>query len=251
MSRVRIPVLTLLVGAASLLGVASAQAEESVTIKAQFTPNKLGSPTNVSGEGSFTNSTGKVPSPITKIVIAGPAGLGLNTKGTGTCDPAKLASIGPKACPKNSVAGAGGGLGVFELAGSEIQEKFELNLFRGPDRNGKFLLLIYVNAESPVSVQLVFEAPVSTLPKPYGMAFSFEVPLIPTLPEASDASVRNAHISIGATNVAYKVKGKLQKVKGLIEPKTCPKGGFPVKSEFSFQNESTVAAKTTIPCPKK
>jgi hypothetical protein len=250
MSRFRIPVLAALIACVSLLGAAAAQAEESVEIKAKFTPNKLGAPTNVSGEGEFHTNTGKVPTPLTHIVIAGPAGLGLNTKGTGTCDPKKLATVGPKACPKNSVAGAGGGLGVFELAGSEIQEPFELNLFRGPNRNGKFLLLIYVNAESPVSVQLVFEAPVITLPKPYGLGFAFEVPLIPTLPEASDASVRNAHISIGATKVSYVVKGKRVKVKGIIEPKKCPKGGFPIKSEFSFQDGTTVAPMTTIPCPK-
>lgn len=251
MSRVRIPVLALIVCCMALFGAGVAQAEETVTIKAKFTPNKLGSPTNVSGEGSFTNTTGKVPSPITRIEIFGPAGLGLNTTGTGTCEAAAIEKSGPSVCPKDSVAGAGGGMGVFELAGSIIEEPFTLSLFRGPNEGGKFVLLIYVEARSPVSVQLVFKAPLIKGASPYGLGFAFEVPLIPTLPEASDASVKDARISIGATGVNYKKKGKLVKVKGLIEPKKCPKAGFPVESKFSFEDGSTVAAKAAIPCPKK
>jgi hypothetical protein len=251
MSRVRIPVLALLACCVGLFGATSAQAAENVTIHAAFSPDKLGAPTNVSGGGTFSNTTGKVPSPITKIVILGPAGLGLSTKGTGTCEASKIEASGPSVCPKNSVAGAGGGVGVFELAGSVIEEKFTLNLFRGPNENGKFVLLIYVNAVSPVSVQLVFKAPLITGPKPYGLGFEFEVPLIPTLPEASDASVKEANISIGATGVTYVNKGKKTHVKGIIVPKKCPKGGFPVETTFSFEDGTTNAAKATIPCPKK
>jgi hypothetical protein len=92
-------------------------------------------------------------------------------------------------------------------------------------------------------------------PKPYGLGFSLEVPLIKVLPEASDASAISAFFTAGATNVAYfkKVHGKrkLVHVKGIITPKSCPHGGWPAFSEISFEDGSTVMTKTTIPCPKK
>ena len=92
-------------------------------------------------------------------------------------------------------------------------------------------------------------------PKPYGLGFHFNIPLIPTLPGASNASVLNTHVTIGAANAAYfeKVHGKrkLVHIKGLILPKTCPRGGFPVETEVSFQDNTTDVLKASVPCPKK
>ncbi len=254
MYKVRIPVLAAVIGCVSLIGAMSAQAAETVTLKAEFSPEKLGAPTNAHGTGTFTNSTGKVPSPITKFELFGPAGLTLNVVGTGECTEKVILETGGKGCPKDSVAGAGGGLGVFELAGTEIQEKFTLNFYRGPDENGKTAFLLYVNAVSPVSVQLALKAQVVAGPAPYGLGLNIEVPLIPTLPEASNASVKEGFITLGATGVTYiktvKGKKKLEHVKGLVLPKKCPKSGFPVEATFSFEDGSTVPAKTTVPCKK-
>jgi hypothetical protein len=255
MSRMRI-VLTALVGCALLLSGASAQAAETVGIKAKFTPDKLGAPTNLFAEATFGSTIGPVPSPITKTVAMGPAGLELDLKGTGTCSAAILEGAqGPEGCPLNSIAGFGGGVGEFELAKEIIHENFTLEFFLGSNRPGHVVVLIYLNAVTPVSVQLVFTAPIVKEPKPYGLGFSVNVPLIATLPEASDASAESIHFSIGAKNVAYfrKVHGKkkLFHVKGILVPKRCPHGGFPIKSEISFEDGSTVTNKSTIPCPHK
>jgi hypothetical protein len=240
-------VLTALTVVLFALAPGVAQAEEKVTTTAEFSPDLAGAPTLVKGTSKIINTTGKVPSPITKISIVGPAGLGLNLKGVGTCTSEILLSeAGPKRCPRNSVAGEGGGTGVFELAGEIIREHFSLELFRGPDQNGHIVLLIYVNAISPVSVQLVFAAPVTAAPKPYGLGFSFEVPLIHTLPEASDASVESAYLNIGATAA----QRKRFHVKGILVPKSCPAKGFPYQTQFSFEDGSTVTTNGTIPCPK-
>ena len=55
-------------------------------------------------------------------------------------------------------------------------------------------------------------------------------------------------------DVAYykKIHGKrkLFHVEGIILPKKCPRGGWPVASKFSFEDGSTVLAKRTVPCPK-
>lgn len=237
-----------------LLLATAAQAEETVNIKASFTPDVLGMPTNVFGSATIGSTTTPVPSPITKVVVLGPAGLALNLEGTGTCNAAALANAGPSACPADSRAGFGGGVGAFELAKEIIHENFTLDLFLGSNRPSHVVLLIYLNAITPVSVQLVFTAPVVQEPKPYGLGFSVNVPLIETLPGASDASAVSTFITLGAKNVAYfkKVHGKrkLFHVKGILVPKKCPKGGFPVASQFSFEDGSTVTTKSKIPCPR-
>jgi len=101
----------------------------------------------------------------------------------------------------------------------------------------------------------VFTAPVIQEPKPYGLGFSLNVPLIKVLPEASDASAISAFFTAGADDVAYykKVHGKrtLFHVKGIITPKTCLRGGWPGASEISFEDGSTVKSTVKIPCPKK
>jgi hypothetical protein len=92
-------------------------------------------------------------------------------------------------------------------------------------------------------------------PKPYGLGFSVEVPEIKVLPEASNASAKSAFLTLGAKNVAYyrtvHGKRKLFHVKGIILPKSCPRGGWPVASQFTFEDGSTVMAKRTVACPGK
>jgi hypothetical protein len=241
---------------ASLLFASAAQAEETVKITAAgFSPDKLGVPTNVFGTAVISSSNLPVPSPITHVNVYGPAGVTLDLKGTGVCTVEILENIGPEGCPADSKAGFGGGEGVYELAHEIIEEEFTLDFFLGDNRPGHTELLIYLNGSTPVSIQLVFNAPVITGPKPYGLGFSLNVPIIKVLPEASDASAKSSFLTLGAKNVAYfktvKGKRKLFHVKGIITPKSCPKGGWPVASQFSFQDGSTVTSKSTIPCPKR
>jgi hypothetical protein len=251
MSRVRVLATALLACVCAL--PATANAEETLHVRAAFTPNGLGVPTNVSGGVIIGSTTGGLPSPTTKVSIIGPAGMSLNLQGTGTCNPLALEAAGPNACPVDSTAGAGGGIGAVQLGQQVIEAPFTLNLFRGPSEDGHVVVLMYANATSPVSVQLVFRAQVLPQAPPYGLGFSFVIPPIPTLPGASNVSVLSAHLSIGATNVAYfqKVHGKrkLVHVKGIITPKRCPSGGFPVQTQTSFEDGTTLAGKTTIPCP--
>lgn len=241
---------------ASLLGATAARAEETVRIDtAGFSPDKLGVPTNVFGSATIGSTNLPVPAPITHVTVYGPAGATLNLEGTGTCSASRLEqTLEPTVCPTDSKAGFGGGEGAYEIAKEIIKEKFTLDFFLGDNRPGHVVLLIFLNGSSPVSIQLVFTAPVIQGPKPYGLGFSLNVPLIKVLPEASDASATSSFLTLGAKNVAYfkNVHGKrtLFHVKGLITPKSCPRGGWPVASQFSFEDGSTVLSKSKIPCPK-
>jgi hypothetical protein len=241
---------------ASLLSAASAHAEQTVTItEAGFSPDKLGAPTNAFGRATIGSTTGPVPSPITHVNVYGPSGVTLDLQGTGICNKQRLENLGPPACPANSRAGFGGGMGIYQIGRELVEEEYTLDFFLGDNRPGHTSLLIFLSGSKPVSVELVFTAVVIRGPKPYGLGFSLDVPLIKVLPEASDASAKTAFLTLGAHNVAYykKVHGKrtLFHVKGIILPRSCPHGGWPVASQFSFQDGSTVMAKRAIPCPRK
>jgi hypothetical protein len=254
--KVRIIATTLVSCALALcLAATAAQAEEIVKItKAGFSPDALGVPTNVFGAATISSTNLPVPSPITHINVMGPAGMTLDLEGTGTCTVTILENAGPEGCPADSKAGFGGGVGAYEIAHEVINESFTVDFFLANNKPGHVELLIYLNGATPVSIQLVFNAPVIKEPKPYGLGFSLNVPLIKVLPEASDASAISAFFTAGAKNVAYykKVHGKrkLFHVKGIITPKTCPLGYWPGASEISFQDGSTVKSTTKIPCPK-
>ena len=117
------------------------------------------------------------------------------------------------------------------------------------------MLLIYLNAATPVPVHEVFTATMIPAPNTYGLGFSVEVPLLRVLPEASYASVSSAFITLGTKNLAYykTVGGKrrLFHARGITAPKSCPRGGWPIASQFSFQDGSSVMGKSRIPCPTR
>jgi hypothetical protein len=252
----RTATLVLCLAALGALPASSAQAQETVQItKAGFSPAKLGAPTNAFGSAIIGSTEGPVPSPIEHVNVYGPAGVTLDLRGSGTCDEATLARIGPQACPANSRAGFGGGEGIYQLGGELVEEKYTLDFFLADNRPGHVALLVFLQGHSPVSVEVVFGGSVIRGPAPYGLGFSLDVPLIKVLPDASDASAKSAFVTLGAHNVAYyrTVHGKrtLFHVRGIILPKSCPRGGWPVASQFKFEDGSTVMAKRSVPCPKR
>jgi hypothetical protein len=243
--------------AAALLaaGAPVARAEETVTITgAGFSPDVLGAPTNVFGSARIGSTDLPLPSPIEHVNVYGPAGVTLNLEGSGTCREEALKQLGPSGCPADSKAGTGGGEGAYELGGEVINEAYTLEFFLSDNRPGHIAMIILLRGSDPVSIEVVFPATVITGPKPYGLGFSVDVPLIKVLPEASDATATTSFLNLGAHNVTYykKVHGrrKLFHVEGIVLPKHCPHGGWPVASSFTFEDGSTVMAKHTVPCPR-
>src|SRR2546421_2067160 len=128
--RSRVLVVAALACSAFLLSAAGAQAEETVSItEAGFSPAKLGMPTNAFGRATIGSTTGPVPSPITHVNVYGPAGVTLDLRGTGVCKKEKLENQGPKACPANSRAGFGGGMGIYKLGQELVEEEYTLDFF--------------------------------------------------------------------------------------------------------------------------
>jgi hypothetical protein len=252
--KVRI-LLAAVLACACLIAAAVAWAAQTVTLHATFTPDKLSTPTNLSVTGKFASTTVGTPSPISKLTAYMPAGVTVDVRGAGTCTAAKLQEKGPSGCPATSRAGFGGGVALLELAKEIITEPYTIDLFLAPKENGHLVFVAYIRAVSPALVELVLTAKEIPAAKPYGLGFSIEVPPIPTLPEASNASVQSAFVTFGSKNVAYYKmvhgKKKLFHVRGVVTPKTCPSGGFPLEANIDFADGTSSTANTTISCPHK
>jgi hypothetical protein len=252
---VRIPVAALL--CCAFLGPASvAGAAETVTLgPAAFSNDKLGVTSDLLGTAKIKSSGQRVPSPITHVNLYGPLGASLNLEGTAKCNAAELENIGPEACPANSRAGSGGGELLYEMQGELVSEKFTLALFIGDNTPGHAAVLVYLSGLTPIPVHEVLTASVIQGPRPYGPGLSLEVPLIKVLPEASFASASSAFLRLGTGKLAYykTVHGRRTRlqVKGVVTPGSCPRGGWLVASQVSFQDGSSVTARSRIRCPKR
>jgi len=253
----RAVLLVAVLAACQCLPAVGAEASETLSFQASFTPDKLGAPANLSATAMFGSTEGAALSPVTRVTTYGPAGMALDVSGAGTCtvSPAVLEARGPDACPADSRIGFGKATGLQELAHERIPGPFTLEFFLAPRQQGHLVALVYVNAVSPASEQLVMVAREVRAPKPYGLGVTFEVPIVPTIPGAPLGWVEHAFVTLGSANVAYyrTIHGRrsLFHVKGIVVPKTCPSGGFPLELQVQDADGSSAAAKATIPCPSR
>jgi hypothetical protein len=249
--RVRILLLGL-TACLCLTGAAIAWASQTLTFSARLTPDRLGAATNLSAETTITSEEG-TPSPVSSVVAYLPAGLKVHVQGIATCERAKLETDGVSGCPTSSRVGFGGGVGVVQVGRELVKEAYTLDFFLAPSEDGHLAVLIYVDAVSPVPVQLVLLGKEIAAPAPYGFGISVQVPPVSTLPGAANAAVESNYISIGSTNVAYYEtkhgKRKLVHIKGLTAPRTCSGRGFPFALTMSFADGTTSTASSTDPCP--
>jgi hypothetical protein len=208
-------------------------------------------------EGSGYGATPQKPAggipPLAAVNFYLPAGAKVNPAGFGKCTESVLKNTGPTGCSKSAVASpVGHALGEVTFGTERVPEEATLQAFFAG--NG---LLFYVNGSSPVSLEFVSSGTyVSYNKEGYGLELKTTVPAIATVPGAPLASTKNINIKVGA---AIK-KGKKLLSYGTL-PKTCPKGGFPLKSELIFggsyggEREFGIPAETTTvtyksPCPK-
>ena len=119
-----------------------------------------------------------------------------------------------------------GTAGVVDPIGGElVKENAELQAFFAPGGGLQF----YTNAASP-----------------YGPEFVGAVNLINSVPGAPPVSTESINIKVGA---AFK-QGKKTVYYGTL-PKKCPKAGFPLKLELTFNDGGVTTTTYNAPCPKK
>jgi hypothetical protein len=240
------------VAALAALPVA-ASATPTVTLKAVPVPipgvkgsgDILGAPTAVEFEFTIrgTEVTGDAPSQLRGVNVWSPAGTKLTTKGFVTCSLSTLELKGPESCPKKSQASPIGSAEASDtIAGEAIKEKATVQAFFGT--NGG--LIFYANAPSPISAQVYVGGTFHPVGPPYSYEFQTEVPLVESVPGAAAVSTEAIDLKVGA---AFKKHGKLTSF--ITLPKTCPKGGLPLKAEMKFENGEAVVTTYKAPCPKR
>lgn len=240
----------------SMASVSAAIADQTATIHASVSPGRLGSPISLTATVSFSSSDPNPQPPVVKVAAYGPAGMTVDTRGAGICtaSPSTLEEVGPSACPADSRVGFGKATGLQELAHELIPCPFTFEFFLRPKESGHLSLLIYVSAVTPAAEQLVLTATEVRAPAPYGIGIGFAVPIVHSLPEAPLGWVQRLSMTLGSAHVAYRrvIHGKqrLLHVRGLVAPRTCPRGGFPFEGVFEFADGSSTTSKATVPCPR-
>jgi hypothetical protein len=242
----------------TLLG-GNALAEQTARLEVSFSPERLGEPTTILFGFRISNANGS-PAALTNVGVLLPSEMGIATSGLGleNCVPSRLEARGPQGCPANARMGRGIATAQIPIGGETIFESARIELFSAPVIDGRLAMLVYANALTPVSAQLVFPAIVLPASTPYGENIDTNIPLVPSLPEGPDVAVTRFHATLGSSpgpgRFLYhrSVHGKriYYPPRGLILPTSCPRGGFPFKAEFSFQDQTTATSRTTVPCPR-
>jgi hypothetical protein len=217
------------------------------------TGNILGAGAAIQAEYKIEGTEyGGYPPPIIGINFYLPKGTKLNRSGWPTCARSVLEQVGPRGCPKHSAAGpVGRVLGIVSFGSERVEEGATLESFYSPAGGLEF----FTDGHSPVSLEILSSGHYEHLAGGgrYGPELAAEVPLVSTVPGADYASVESIKVKAGS---ARRVHGR-PVYYGTV-PKTCPKGGFPVKTEVIFdENGANPAASETVtatyrsPCPRK
>jgi hypothetical protein len=258
MRRASICIAVLGLALLALSGVALAA--PTVTFKMQAVPipgfphtgNILGAGADVEFEYVIDGSEYfHSPPPLIAANFYAPNGTVPHPAGFPTCAEATILEIGPSACPKGSSAGPlGTGLGEVSFGGERVEESVELVSFFRPGGGLEY----FADGHTPASLEVLAKGRFNHLGgvDGYGFEEEEEIPLIATVPGGPDASVRTITAEFGA---AIKSHGKTSYYFRL--PKTCPQGGFPLKTEAIFAENGEpskpeiVTAFYKVPCPRR
>ncbi len=208
------------------------------------TGNMLGAGAEVEVRMTIAGSEyGGLPSPLVELDFYSPMGVRVSSAPFATCAPAVLEANGPTGCPKASRAGpVGEGLGVVTFGSEQVPEKVSIQSLFAPGGG----LTFYVEGRTPTSFQVLEQAHWVTAAAPFGSELIVEVPLVQSISGGNYASILSFHVSVGA---AFRSGGRT--VSYITLPKSCPKGGFPVKAELKFMSGETVTVPDRRPCPAR
>ncbi|HYB22885.1 MAG TPA: hypothetical protein VED41_03745, partial [Solirubrobacteraceae bacterium] len=217
---------------------ATAVASQTARLKVSLTPERLGGRTTITFSLRVIPHGVAVPSPVLAVNLLYASNIGLVTSGLGleTCDAVQLETLGQ--CPANSLMGYGRALVAIPFGPEVVREQGQITTWMAPLQDGHLALLFYAVGQTPVLAERIFTAQLLEAPAPYGGQLVTDIPVIPTLPGASDASVIELTTTIGPMDVTYYARFRGKRVpyhpNGLRLPEHCPRGGFPFAAVFTF-----------------
>ena len=217
------------------------------------TGNYFGAGAAVRAEVSVSGTEyGGFPPPLIGVNVYLPSGVKLHPQGFPTCPTAVIMiEKEPASCPPGSAAGPIGKVsGAVSFGNTRVKEDAEILSFFAPGGGFEFLTVGHspVTLEIPTSARLLHPGGQGG----FGPEFAAEIPLVETVPGAPDASVESIAVTLGA---AIRRHGK-PVYYGTV-PRTCPRGGFRVTSEFTFAQNGDPSMPETVkvpfraPCPKR
>jgi hypothetical protein len=232
-----------------------ASASETATLSVRFLPNRQGRGTSIEFNTRISATDGKVPSPLSELVMSYPSTLGFAVSGLGlaTCSRSRIETRGPTGCPANSHMGRGSVLVEIPVRPYVIKEEARVTIVRAPQKDG-IGLLFYAEGESPVWAEIAFTGLLSEGTTPGSEEILISVPLVEALPGGPNVAVIGLHATFGPLGLTYleRVRGGFipYKPRGILLPNHCPRGGFPFAAAFSFVDGSHTTAATRVRCPR-
>jgi hypothetical protein len=243
--------------ACACLPVRAWATSETATLHAAFTPDRLGASTTISFGFHIATSEGLAPPPLTGLDLRMPAGIdyATTTLGLAICQPAVLEAEGLAGCSPNSRLGFGSAYVEVPFGVGSGHELPEIQALMGPPHDGNLVVLFYADGQTPVEAHLVFTGELLPASGAFGSQLATEVPPIASVPGGPDVSVVSVQSTIGPSQLTYyrHSHGRLVAFhpEGVSVPEHCPRGGFPFRAEFRFQDGSRTVASTTVPCPPR
>lgn len=232
----------------------TAQAAQRVRLYASFTPDRPGVSTTITFGFAVTSAKGHVPSPLQRVDLHLPAGIGIvrNTLGTAVCEPSHLYANGPNGCPRDSKVGYGTALAEVPYGPLAVHEKATINAYRGESEGENLTVLFFAEGWSPVFADIVFPGQLLQDSNPYSESINTQIPLVPSLPGGANVSIVQFQSTFGPEHLLYdrEVNGELVYFhpRGVTVPLTCPSAGYPFAGDFSFEDGTRFTAHTSVPC---
>jgi hypothetical protein len=233
---------------------AGARAAETASMKAAFSPYRLGRSTTLKLDMQLgvAGASDALPAPVTRFDMRLPANLELigSSLGLSICRPATLLAEGADGCPADARLGFGSAQIQVPLGPETVSESATIEAEMGPPVGEEIGVLLYAEAGAPVEAQLLFPG---VLLGGASQSLSAAVPLIPSLPGAADISMVSMNLSLGPEGLTYfkTVHGRTvgYRPEGIALPAKCPRGGFRFSADIAFADGTTASASSTVPCP--
>ena len=227
-----------------------------MALRASFAPYRLGGHTTVGFGFQISAHAGQVPPALTGVSIRYPEELGFVLSGLGivTCAPPELEGEATGECPANSIMGRGSALAELRFGSELVTESARISIARAPNEDGHIALLVYALGPRPVNTQVLSPAQLLPASPPFGGQLSIQLPIVPSVPGAPDVAVARMEVTLGPQGLTYYEQLDGQTLaytpRGILLPKTCPRGGFRFAATFTFIEGSQANAAATIPCPR-
>ena len=235
------PRFALLLSSLGLLAAAlpvSAQAAQNVALSASVTlldqPRSRPWALGLDLGTTITTPDGSPASQLKRMTVRMPRAT-INPRAFPSCRRADLeARKAPDGCPAASRLGRGTALVDARPIVAEPLTA-TIDVFNG----GPGRLLFLGRTTSPIAVQVVFEGALRRTTGRYGYVLTVDMPKLPTVPGARDASV---------SAFGVRVQARRRGVSYLEAPRRCPASGLPFQGTYAFEDGSTATASARILC---